>query len=544
MKKRIILLLLCVLGCKCDSFRTDKAWLAVVSHGANPSNLLQTATAMTETMKQLKERVNYIVRMPKISLIAAICMVLICAIVAGCAAAGSTGAQQGPEKDPPATTTPTSTPETSPATNPTTKPTEPKPTDPAPTDPSNDELAKFNALFGDVYGWYNKALTSEYTTPAQLDLMLFFLGEFREESNQVTDSERAQLKDLYGYSDDIDMLDITCLPVDKMNQVLTELFGITLEDVEDAGFYDMNYLESTNCYYIVGNGASGAMDFNALAVKMLDDGTIRVSYTQFTGSEDEMFVVTLLPYGDGYRVLSNLSADHPAQCEYAQVGVLQEATCVQPEILLFACVHCGHQIQQENKKDIDHDYSKTTVTKKATCISEGEKSYVCSMCGKTKFYKTIPVSSEHDYKLVDKEKYSDTFAGTKWYRCKDCGLEKECYYGKKGNYDLDAIAAEMAEYVEQFGFHFQIITADDLYYSQKPDRYSFKHCEMMGGPDFLYDKVFSAVKSWCNERLASCEDTGVDPSAYVCELYLDGWNNGSLGGTFFSLFVSTGHSDS
>ena len=219
-----------------------------------------------------------------------IILLLLCVLLAGCAAAGSTGAQQGPEKDPPATTTPTSTPETSPATNPTTKPTEPKPTDPAPTDPSNDELAKFNALFGDVYGWYNKALTSEYTTPAQLDLMLFFLGEFREESNQVTDSERAQLKDLYGYSDDIDMLDITCLPVDKMNQVLTELFGITLEDVEDAGFYDMNYLESTNCYYIVGNGASGAMDFNALAVKMLDDGTIRVSYTQFTGSEDEMFV--------------------------------------------------------------------------------------------------------------------------------------------------------------------------------------------------------------------------------------------------------------
>ncbi len=189
------------------------------------------------------------------------------------------------------------------------KPTEPKPTDPEPTEPVVDPLAEINALLGNYDSWYNKALTSEYTTPAHIDLMLFFLGEFREESNRVTDSERARLKELYGYSDPIDMLDITCLPVDKMNQVLQDTFGITLDEIDVAGFEELNYLESTNCYYIVGGGASGAMDFNALDVETMEDGTIRVTYTQFTGSEDEMFVVTLLPHGDGYRILSNIRAE-------------------------------------------------------------------------------------------------------------------------------------------------------------------------------------------------------------------------------------------
>ena len=62
--------------------------LDVVSRASRPANLMQTATAMNETKKQLKERVNFIVKKRKISLIAGIAMVLVCAIVAGCAAAG------------------------------------------------------------------------------------------------------------------------------------------------------------------------------------------------------------------------------------------------------------------------------------------------------------------------------------------------------------------------------------------------------------------------------------------------------------------------
>lgn len=299
-----------------------KTLLAVVSHTANPSNLLQTATAMTETMKQLKERVNFIVKKPKISLIAVISMVLICAIVAGCAAAGSTSAQQDPEKDPTVTTTPTSTPETSPSTNPTTKPTDPKPTEPKPTDPTPtepiqpqpdtpaEELAKFNALFGDYDSWYNKALTSEYTTPEQINLEYLFYNGFAEESRDATDAELSELKAVIenrDFADMIQYLEIIRLPVDKMNQVLQDYFGITLEDVDDTGFDGMYYLESTNCYYLMHTDAVWTEDFNAISVEYMEDGSILVYYT--ADWESTVRCVTLMPHGDGYRILSNVRVE-------------------------------------------------------------------------------------------------------------------------------------------------------------------------------------------------------------------------------------------
>ena len=79
-----------------------KTLLEVVGHTATAAGLLQTATAMAETKKQLKERVNYIVKRPKVSLIAVICMVLVCTIVAGCVAAGP-----AVSKDPAGTAPPT-----------------------------------------------------------------------------------------------------------------------------------------------------------------------------------------------------------------------------------------------------------------------------------------------------------------------------------------------------------------------------------------------------------------------------------------------------
>ena len=65
--------------------------LDVVRQANAPSKLMQTATSMNESKKQLKERVNFIVKKPKISIIAAISMVLVCAIVTSCVATGPSG---------------------------------------------------------------------------------------------------------------------------------------------------------------------------------------------------------------------------------------------------------------------------------------------------------------------------------------------------------------------------------------------------------------------------------------------------------------------
>ena len=63
--------------------------LAVVAQSHSPGKLLQTATSMSETKKQLKQRLSFIARKSKLSVIATICMVLVCAIAVGSVTAGA-----------------------------------------------------------------------------------------------------------------------------------------------------------------------------------------------------------------------------------------------------------------------------------------------------------------------------------------------------------------------------------------------------------------------------------------------------------------------
>lgn len=67
--------------------------LDVVRQANAPGKLMHTATSMNESKKQLKERIHFIVKRPKVSLLAAISMVLVCAIVASCVAAGPAAAK-------------------------------------------------------------------------------------------------------------------------------------------------------------------------------------------------------------------------------------------------------------------------------------------------------------------------------------------------------------------------------------------------------------------------------------------------------------------
>lgn len=71
-----------------ERFSYGEALLAVVDHDSSRKRLLRTATTMNESKQQLNERVCLIVKRRNISQIAAICVILLCTIVAGCAAAG------------------------------------------------------------------------------------------------------------------------------------------------------------------------------------------------------------------------------------------------------------------------------------------------------------------------------------------------------------------------------------------------------------------------------------------------------------------------
>lgn len=203
---------------------------------------------------------------------------------------------------PPTTTQSQPLPTPAPTTEPTTHPSDPPEpsTTEVPTTVSA-ELAAYNALFGDWKSWYNRALTCQYESPKDLNLLDFFYCGFGDE-RIPTDAEWEALKDLQGFNENYDFFR---LPVDKMNEVLSIYFGITLEDVEPAGFKELAYLESTNCYYFMATGARIAESFAAISAETSAAGNITLRYTLW--NDTEVFAVVLRPTDDGYIILSNVA---------------------------------------------------------------------------------------------------------------------------------------------------------------------------------------------------------------------------------------------
>lgn len=101
-----------------------KTLLATVTH--TPVRIFHTTTAMSESGKQLKERVNFIVKKPKNLFIAAVCLVLAATLTATLVFSGCSP-HEVPSQKPPVTVVTTTTPTTEPTTEPIT--TVPTPTD-------------------------------------------------------------------------------------------------------------------------------------------------------------------------------------------------------------------------------------------------------------------------------------------------------------------------------------------------------------------------------------------------------------------------------
>lgn len=243
-------------------------------------------------------------------LLVVLCLILsvmLCACVkqqnpAGPATNPPQGNTPGTSTDvPPATTTtpiPSSTAENPPPTT-----AIPVPSTTMQMDPP-EELEPYNTLFGDFKSWYNKALTCEYSSREFLSMRDLFYCGFEGEG-VPTDAEWDALKDKPGFNEDYDFFR---LPKDKMNAVLTEYFGITLDYIDSTGFEGLEYLESTDCYYLMHTDANGAEEFEAISTETLDDGSIQVFYR--ASSHDGMYVVTLMPNPDGgYMILSNQRAE-------------------------------------------------------------------------------------------------------------------------------------------------------------------------------------------------------------------------------------------
>lgn len=163
------------------------------------------------------------------------------------------------------------------------------------------EQIAMEALFGGTQSWYNRALACEYETPEQLSLIHVFYSGFPDESWTPTPEEWEQLKGKQGFNENYDLMR---LPESKMDQVLRDYFGITLDDIPDEGFSGLTYLESTDCWYFMTTGWLGVERFHTLTVEEHEDGTIRVCYD----SGSDIYVTVLRPNGEGYHILSNQKA--------------------------------------------------------------------------------------------------------------------------------------------------------------------------------------------------------------------------------------------
>lgn len=170
---------------------------------------------------------------------------------------------------------------------------------------SDDQLAELTQLLtfsSQQENWHNYALKSTYESAADIDLLQLFYSapwmDFaltQEEKNFLSEKGMA-----------IETSLVHKYPVEKMNAVLTKIFGITLPETNGVGLDKMIYNPDTDSYYHL-HGDFSAVTPTILRGTVLYDGKLVVYYT----STDEVGritekAVTLQPdYNGNYTILSN-----------------------------------------------------------------------------------------------------------------------------------------------------------------------------------------------------------------------------------------------
>lgn len=182
---------------------------------------------------------------------------------------------------------------------------EPVPTDSQHKDPSKNDILieKMQLLLGPESGsWFNYALNSEFATPEDVNLHSLFRNGFEDDSHDLpSEDELEYLKDKILY-DDLSMMSLIRLSPARMDEVLQEYFGTTLEECNKIAIGLFAYWEKTDTYY----GVYTRNKETSLYVRNVEeqsDGSIYVYYTS-----DKDMVATLVPKEDGYILQSNLPA--------------------------------------------------------------------------------------------------------------------------------------------------------------------------------------------------------------------------------------------
>lgn len=213
-----------------------------------------------------------------------------------------------------------STAETLPTSIPTTESTAPSETETtAPTEPpvredgerlTDQQIQSYQQLFTrqldsytiHPYNLYNIAMTIEFASPEEIDLSMFFENGFVD-LRQLTEEEQTWLEE-QGYSSSRDMY---ALPASRMNEILTQYFGLTIEETNGVGLNSLPYNAELDRYYTDPGGVRFMANFEITDGYAYENGLVRLYYINNFGDE---YVFTMQSNsnegGYGYRFLSNL----------------------------------------------------------------------------------------------------------------------------------------------------------------------------------------------------------------------------------------------
>lgn len=188
-----------------------------------------------------------------------------------------------------------------------------------PVDNQEKDEAQVNLISDELLQWFhskyfnngsndymfvgNQFLTSEYTSPKDIDLYeLFYNGAYIVGNESVVSEEEKQLL-LDRYVDEIHS-PVIRIATWEMNEFLQKYMGITLEETNKYGLDKMYYLEEYDAYYLI------HADTNVSYVifeggKINADGTITLMYTSSMDS-GSIYWVTLKEEEGRYYIISNI----------------------------------------------------------------------------------------------------------------------------------------------------------------------------------------------------------------------------------------------
>ncbi len=163
---------------------------------------------------------------------------------------------------------------------------------------SEDELKKYAGYFSEYGTWYTQALTSFYDSAKMVNLQELFYNGFKEViAEGLTDAEKAYLngldRPLYG--------DVFCLPVEEMDKVLQQYFGIEYENTAKVGTEQLHYWKETKSFYM-GHGDTNATKMVPYAGVQRPNGNVVLFYEHDLGG---YAMVTIKPVNGDIQIVSN-----------------------------------------------------------------------------------------------------------------------------------------------------------------------------------------------------------------------------------------------